>query len=82
MNAGKAGEGPDKFPLFAARMRAAGVNEAAIRAFEYTYRDLLAGKTGLIPEQAVQPVENLPRMEEVIVEETKPCSPKARTSHL
>ncbi len=82
MNAGKAGEGPDKFPLFAARMRAAGVNEAAIRAFEYTYRDLLAGKTGLIPEQAVQPVENLPRMEEVIVEETNPCSPKARTSRL
>jgi UDP-N-acetylglucosamine pyrophosphorylase len=60
--------GPKGFSEFAAKMRAAGVNEAAIRAFEYSYRELLEGETGLIPEQTLEPVEELPRMEEVVGE--------------
>lgn len=53
------------FPEFAAKMREAGVHEAALRAFEYNYQALVDGQTGLLPESAIEPVEALPRFEEV-----------------
>jgi len=52
------------FPEFAAKMRAAQLSEAAIRAFQYSYDTLVAGHTGLIPESEIQPVEDLPRLED------------------
>ena len=55
----------DHFPEFAAKMRAAKLSEAAIRAFQYSYETLLSGETGLIPESAIQPVLSLPQLEEI-----------------
>jgi UDP-N-acetylglucosamine pyrophosphorylase len=54
-----------EFDEFAARMRGGGYNEAAIRAFRHSYENLVAGRTGLIPERHIQPVPALPRMEEI-----------------
>lgn len=53
------------FGEFEAKMRAAGYNDAAIRAFRHSYENLAAGKTGLIPEADIQPVTTLPRFEEI-----------------
>lgn len=50
---------------FEAKMRAAGVREAAVRAFKHSYQSLLAGDTGMIPEDSIQVVSELPRLEEV-----------------
>ncbi len=44
-------------------MRGAGVSEAAIHAFRHSYEGLIAGQSGLIPETAIQPVRDLPRLE-------------------
>lgn len=45
-------------------MRAAGVNESAIRAFRNSHAALARGETGLIPEAAIAPVADLPVLEE------------------
>jgi UDP-N-acetylglucosamine pyrophosphorylase len=55
----------DCFPEFAQKMRARGLNEAAIRAFEFSYRNLVAGKTGLIAEATIEPARELPRLEAI-----------------
>ena len=44
-------------------MRGAGVSEAAVHAFRHSYERLIAGQSGLIPETAIQPVRDLPRLE-------------------
>jgi UDP-N-acetylglucosamine pyrophosphorylase len=67
------------FQEFAARMRRAGSTEAAIRAFEHSYSNLLAGQTGLIPEQSIQPVEDLPRLEKIPGPASEPASLLAQT---
>jgi UDP-N-acetylglucosamine pyrophosphorylase len=46
-------------------MRKAGSSDAAIRAFKHSYESLAAGKTGLIPENSIQPVTTLPRFEDI-----------------
>ena len=46
-------------------MRAAGVRDTAIRAFKHSYQSLLAGDTGLIPEETIQAITELPRLEQV-----------------
>ena len=46
-------------------MRAAGVREAAMRAFKHNYECLVAGDTGLMPEASIEPVAELPRLDEV-----------------
>lgn len=51
------------FPEFAAKMRQAGLTDAAIRAFESSYNALIAGETGLIPEDSIRPVSDLPCLE-------------------
>ena len=38
------------------KMRAEGVADVAIRAFEHYYRQLEAGETGLMPEDSIEPV--------------------------
>src|SRR3954471_18890468 len=47
------------------KMRAEGVAEPAIRAFEHYYRQLEAGETGLMPEASIEPVTELPSLDEL-----------------
>ena len=47
------------------KMRDEGVAEAAIRAFEHYYRQLEAGETGLMPEDSIEPVTDLPALDEL-----------------
>jgi UDP-N-acetylglucosamine pyrophosphorylase len=58
-------EKPDFFAEFEAKMRAAGVRPAAIRAFGHSYRSLLAGDTGMIPEESIHAIDELPRLDQV-----------------
>jgi len=53
------------FPEFAAKMKQAGLSDAAIRAFQFSYETLVAGQTGLIPESSIRPVADLPRLEQL-----------------
>src|SRR4051812_37699877 len=55
----------DAFNEFGAKMRKGGLSEAAIRAFKHSYDNLVAGQTGLISEDSIQPVTQLPRFEEI-----------------
>src|SRR3954468_515938 len=47
------------------KMRAERVAEPAIRAFEHYYRQLEAGETGLMPEASIEPVTDLPSLDEL-----------------
>ena len=49
--------------LIRAKMEAAGLSAAAIRAFLFQYEKLSRKETGLIPEASISPVENLPGLE-------------------
>jgi UTP--glucose-1-phosphate uridylyltransferase len=53
----------ERFAPFAARMRAEHVPQLIIDTFEYYYRQLVAGETGLIPEASIEPVDTLPDAE-------------------
>lgn len=46
-------------------MKAAGVNELAIRAFEHNYRALESGAEMMIPESAIRPVTELPALDSI-----------------
>src|SRR6267142_1846201 len=59
------GQTENLFPEFAVRMRDAGLNDAAIRAFKHSYETLIGGHTGLIPEESIQPVSDLPRLDQL-----------------
>jgi UTP--glucose-1-phosphate uridylyltransferase len=50
--------------LIEKKMRSAGTSEVAIKAFLFQYRKLLGNDTGLIPEEAIEPIADLPRLEE------------------
>lgn len=54
-----------QFSAFEEKMRRAGAGDAAVRAFRHSYTSLLAGNTGLIPESEIQPVEQLPALDEI-----------------
>ncbi|MDD5262430.1 MAG: UTP--glucose-1-phosphate uridylyltransferase [Methylacidiphilales bacterium] len=54
----------DALKLVELKMRQAGLGCTVIRAFRQNYLALVSGETGLIPEGSIQPVENLPRLEE------------------
>ena len=60
---------PD-FAPFSARMRAEALPDVAIRTFEHYYNELAKGKTGLLPEAALRPVESLPDAEALSSEMT------------
>ena len=47
------------------KMRSDGVADAAIRAFEHYYRQLEAGETGLLPEDSIEPVSDLPALDDL-----------------
>jgi UDP-N-acetylglucosamine pyrophosphorylase len=53
------------FDAFETKMRRAGMGDAPIRAFRHSFETLASGKTGLLPESAIQPVTSLPRYEEI-----------------
>ncbi|MEZ5384852.1 MAG: UTP--glucose-1-phosphate uridylyltransferase [Prosthecobacter sp.] len=48
------------FAPYRQRMEAAGLSESAIRAFRGSYAALLAGETGMIPEDTIKSAEELP----------------------
>src|SRR5688500_18540279 len=50
----------DSFVPIAEKMRAAGLSGAAVRAFEGNYRALQRNETGLIGEDSIEPVADLP----------------------
>lgn len=49
-------------------MRAAGLSDAAVAAFERSFGLLAANESGLIPEKDIQPAGGIPRSEEVATE--------------
>jgi UDP-N-acetylglucosamine pyrophosphorylase len=53
------------FAEFESKMRHAGASDAAIEAFRHNYNGLLAGESGLIPEGGIEPVRDLPRLEDI-----------------
>ena len=55
----------DLFPLFEQRMRHEELPEIMIRTFRFYYEQLREGRTGLIPENTVRPVESLPDAEQL-----------------
>jgi UDP-N-acetylglucosamine pyrophosphorylase len=54
----------DGTKLVEAKMREAGISQAAIDAFLFQYRKLLARDTGLIPEDSISPIEQPPRLDD------------------
>ena len=56
------------FSPFRAKMEAANVSEAAIRAFERNYQALLRNESGLIPEDSIGPCDSLLELEDVSTE--------------
>jgi UDP-N-acetylglucosamine pyrophosphorylase len=61
------------FAPFRNKMQAAGLSEAAIRAFRGSYAALLAGETGMIPEHAIEPAQDLPHADDLVA----PKAPQA-----
>jgi UDP-N-acetylglucosamine pyrophosphorylase len=59
---------PEFIEEFESKMRAAGVRETAIRAFNHSYQRLRAGDTGMMPEDSIQAISDLPRFEQVAQE--------------
>ncbi|HZC36836.1 MAG TPA: UTP--glucose-1-phosphate uridylyltransferase [Chthoniobacterales bacterium] len=55
----------DGTKLVEGKMRKAGISQAAIDAFLFQYRKLLERDTGLIPEDSISAVEQLPRLEDI-----------------
>ena len=53
------------FQAFRILMESEGVPELAIRNFAYYYQQLQAGQQGFIHEEEIQPVQELPRMEDL-----------------
>jgi len=51
------------FKEFEEKMRAAHMSDAIIRAFAHSYEALRADRTGMLPESAIQPVTDLPRLD-------------------
>merc|ERR550532_3039839 len=52
-----------KWPAFEEKMKAEGLNDAAIAAFKYNLSVLLSGSSTMIPESALSPVDALPTLE-------------------
>jgi UTP--glucose-1-phosphate uridylyltransferase len=50
--------------LIERKMRSAGLSEVAIQAFLFQYQKLLDNDTGLIPEEAIEPIAQLPALDE------------------
>ena len=55
---------PD-FTPFAEKMQAEGLPDIVIRTFQFYYRQLAAGHTGMIPEAELRPIAALPDLEQL-----------------
>ncbi|RYD69051.1 MAG: hypothetical protein EOP84_29230, partial [Verrucomicrobiaceae bacterium] len=53
------------FDAFQSKMAAAGMGDAAIRAFQRNHEALLRDETGMIPESSIRPAEGIPSSEEL-----------------
>jgi hypothetical protein len=62
------------FSAFEQKMRAAGMGDAAIRAFRRNYEALLRNETGMIPEETISPPKTSPRS--MILASTPPATPR------
>jgi UDP-N-acetylglucosamine pyrophosphorylase len=51
------------FALFEAKMKAEGLSEAAIKAFEFSYNSLVSGSSGMIKESSIENVADLDYLE-------------------
>ncbi len=54
---------PDPFKPFTRRMTAEGLPDVVIRSFAYYHQKLVDGKTGLVAESSIEPVEDLPDLD-------------------
>ena len=57
------------WPLYEAKMKKEGLNDAAIAAFKYNYSVLTSGQDTMIPESSISPVDSLPSYESLNVTE-------------
>ncbi len=55
----------EKFVPFKEKMEAENLPEIVIKSFEFYYTQLLEGETGIIKENEIEPVENLPDLEKL-----------------
>ena len=53
------------FAAFEEKMTAAGMGDAAIRAFRRNYESLLRNESGMIPENSIAPAENLTTLDDL-----------------
>jgi UTP--glucose-1-phosphate uridylyltransferase len=53
------------FTAFETKMTAAGMGDAAIRAFRRNYEALLRNETGMIPEESISPAQGLASFDEI-----------------
>jgi hypothetical protein len=70
------------FAPFRERMQSAGLSESAIRAFRGSYAALLAGETGMIPEDTIKPADELPLADELTAPEAERASELLRRTVL
>ncbi len=61
----------DFFAEFRTQMEKAGIKDAAIKAFQSSYAKLVEGQTGLIPESDIEPVSDLPCLDQIKVRENE-----------
>jgi UTP--glucose-1-phosphate uridylyltransferase len=54
-----------KFEAIAAKMRQENLPDIAIKTFKNYYSQLIEGGSGLIPESEIEPVDNLPHLDEL-----------------
>ena len=70
----------DRFSPFAEKMRADGLHDAAVRAFEGNFRALERNETGLIPEEELSPVHELPTADSLPIPEPEKLASLLRQS--
>jgi len=71
---------PEESPQMKAfhdKMKEAGLNDAAIKAFEANYTKLVAGAATTMPEAEIKPAENVTKYEELQVDEDPKLLSKA-----
>ena len=55
----------DRFRPYAEKLRSAGMPELAAESFRHYFSLLVEGETGMLPERAIEPVRDLPSMEDL-----------------
>jgi len=68
----------EKFRAYESKMRAIGMQDAAIRAFQRNYEALLRNESGMIPENDIEPVTTLPTLDHITTSADHDPPPLAR----